>query len=178
MTGPVTTGRPALPTTSTGSPKFWAGRSMSPTNCTRRSRPRHWRRPNAPWASPSLTSHPSSNSNLKEVPMTTIAPALPATSDITAEVHKSLQAIGVDPALLEGPRETRTPITGEVILATAVHNDADIEAAISTAAEAFKTWRNVPAPVRGAVVKRWGQLLTEHKEDVAALITAKEGKIL
>jgi aldehyde dehydrogenase (NAD+) len=109
--------------------------------------------------------------------MTTIAPALPATSEIAAEVHKSLQAIGVDPALLAGPRETRTPITGEVILTTRVHNDDDIEAAVSTAAEAFKTWRNVPAPVRGAVVKRWGQLLTEHKEDVAALITAEVGKI-
>ena len=50
--------------------------------------------------------------------MTTIAPALPATSEIAAEVHKSLQAIGVDPDLLAGPRETRTPITGEVILST------------------------------------------------------------
>ena len=45
------------------------------------------------------------------------------------------------------------------------------------AAEAFLTWRDVPAPVRGQLVKRWGELLTEHKADLATLVTAEVGKI-
>ena len=35
----------------------------------------------------------------------------------------------------------------------------------------------MPAPVRGQLVKRWGELLTEHKADLATLVTAEVGKI-
>ena len=54
---------------------------------------------------------------------------------------------------------------------------ADVDAAVGQAAEAFLTWREVPAPIRGQLVKRWGELLTEHKADLAALVTAEVGKI-
>jgi aldehyde dehydrogenase (NAD+) len=49
--------------------------------------------------------------------------------------------------------------------------------AVAAARTAFETWRTVPAPVRGALVKRFGALLTEHKADVAELITIEVGKI-
>ena len=49
--------------------------------------------------------------------------------------------------------------------------------AIAAASEAFLAWREVPAPVRGALVKRWGQLLAEHKDDLATVVTAEVGKI-
>jgi aldehyde dehydrogenase (NAD+) len=52
-----------------------------------------------------------------------------------------------------------------------------VEAAIAEAKAAFSEWRAVPAPVRGGLVKRLGVLLTEHKADVAALITIEAGKI-
>ncbi|MDX5398248.1 MAG: aldehyde dehydrogenase family protein, partial [Actinomycetes bacterium] len=42
---------------------------------------------------------------------------------------------------------------------------------------AFLDWRLVPAPVRGRVVKRLGELLTEHKETLADLVTIEVGKI-
>jgi aldehyde dehydrogenase (NAD+) len=48
---------------------------------------------------------------------------------------------------------------------------ADVEQAIAAAKAAFRGWRVTPAPARGAVVKRLGELMTEHKEDVAALVT-------
>jgi aldehyde dehydrogenase (NAD+) len=54
---------------------------------------------------------------------------------------------------------------------------ADVEAAIAAAHDAFLQWRTVPAPVRGALVKRFGQLLTEHKGDVADLVGVEVGKI-
>ena len=46
-----------------------------------------------------------------------------------------------------------------------------------TAKDAFREWRGVPAPVRGAFVKRLGELLSEHKADVAELVTIEAGKI-
>jgi aldehyde dehydrogenase (NAD+) len=54
---------------------------------------------------------------------------------------------------------------------------SEVEAAIAEAKAAFKEWRAVPAPVRGALVKRLGGLLTEHKADVAELVTIEAGKI-
>jgi len=42
---------------------------------------------------------------------------------------------------------------------------------------AYLTWRSVPAPVRGGLIKRLGELLTEHKADRADLITVEVGKI-
>jgi aldehyde dehydrogenase (NAD+) len=54
---------------------------------------------------------------------------------------------------------------------------ADVEAAVAAAHAAFLEWRTVPAPVRGALVKRFGQLLTEHKQDVADLVGVEVGKI-
>ena len=101
----------------------------------------------------------------------------PTTSGITADVTRSLKAIGVDADAIAGDTEVRTPSTGEVIFKVRTHNSDDIDAAVAKAAEAFVTWREVPAPVRGQLVKRWGELLSEHKEDLATLVTAEVGKI-
>ena len=43
--------------------------------------------------------------------------------------------------------------------------------------QAFTTWRTTPAPVRGALVARLGELLVEHKADLATLVTIEAGKI-
>lgn len=101
----------------------------------------------------------------------------PTTASISDDVLRALQATGVNATLLDGATEVRTPITGEVIGHTKTHSADEIEAAIAAAAIAFATWRDVPAPARGALVKRWGELLTEHKEDLATLVTAEVGKI-
>jgi aldehyde dehydrogenase (NAD+) len=101
----------------------------------------------------------------------------PTTAEITANVLRALKATGVDTDAVTGDTEVRTPITGEVIFKVKTHSSDDIDTAVSQAAEAFKTWREVPAPVRGQLVKRWGQLLTEHKADLATLVTAEVGKI-
>ena len=101
----------------------------------------------------------------------------PTTAQITTDVLRALKATGVDTDAAAGSAEIRTPITGEVIFSVRHHTDAEIDAAIAEATETFSTWREVPAPVRGRLVKRWGQLLTEHKEDLATLVTAEVGKI-
>jgi aldehyde dehydrogenase (NAD+) len=105
----------------------------------------------------------------------TVAPAPPG--EITAGVAKALDRLGVDLRALGGAWEARSPITGEVLGRTVAHDARDVDAAVSAAHDAFLAWREVPAPVRGALVKRWGQLLTEHKSDLATLVTAEAGKI-
>ena len=107
--------------------------------------------------------------------MSTISPT---TAEITADVLRALKSTGVDTDAIAGDTEVRTPITGEVILSVRGHSSDDIDAAITAAAEAFATWRDVPAPVRGRLVKRWGELLTEHKEDLATLVTAEVTRCL
>jgi aldehyde dehydrogenase (NAD+) len=109
--------------------------------------------------------------------MTTMSTDFPTTAEITADVHRVLTSIGVDTDALTGEAEVRTPITGGVIVSLTTQSTADVATAVGTAAAAFTTWRDVPAPVRGQLVKRWGELLTEHKADLATLVTAEVGKI-
>lgn len=101
----------------------------------------------------------------------------PATDDLRTDVARALTSIGVDLDAAAGETEVRTPITGEVIFSVRTSSAEEVDAAIAAAAEAFLTWRDVPAPVRGQLVKRWGELLTEHKADLATLVTAEVGKI-
>jgi aldehyde dehydrogenase (NAD+) len=72
---------------------------------------------------------------------------------------------------------SRSPINGETLgrlPSTSIH---DVDAAVTAAADAFAQWRLVPAPRRGDLVRRLGELLTEHKADLATLVTLEAGKI-
>ena len=50
--------------------------------------------------------------------------------------------------------------------------------AIEAAETAFESWRGVVAKQRSAILKRWFQLIMEHQEDLAQLMTAEQGKPL
>jgi aldehyde dehydrogenase (NAD+) len=97
------------------------------------------------------------------------------TGVLRERARAALTACGVEP--LDGPVQARTPITGETIFGVPGANADDVREAIAAAKAAFTTWRTVPAPVRGALVKRLGALLTEHRADLAELITIEAGKI-
>ncbi|MFE5704968.1 aldehyde dehydrogenase family protein, partial [Rhodococcus koreensis] len=101
---------------------------------------------------------------------------LPTTDELRTLARTSLQRCGVDPAVLDtaGVKNTitaRTPVTGESLFDYPAAGAAVVEAAIDAAHDAFLQWRTVPGPVRGFLIKRLGELLTEHKEDVANLIS-------
>lgn len=105
---------------------------------------------------------------------------LPTADDLRDQVRVALQAIGAD-ARLGAPGEpglpAGTPISGDVLFSVPEHTAAQTEDAIAAAAAAFLGWRTTPAPVRGALVARLGELLTEHKTDLATLVTVEAGKI-
>jgi aldehyde dehydrogenase (NAD+) len=54
----------------------------------------------------------------------------------------------------------------------------DVERAVRAAREAFDGWRRTPAPERGAILKRVGDLLVERKEEIARAATREMGKVL
>ncbi len=69
------------------------------------------------------------------------------------------------------------PATGETI-ASVVQADKDAyEKVASTAHEAFPTWRMMPAPQRGEIVRQLGDALREKKDALGRLVSLEMGKI-
>src|SRR5437660_3269691 len=54
----------------------------------------------------------------------------------------------------------------------------DVDDAVRSAKHAFAKWRLVPAPKRGEMLYRVGELLRQHKEEIARIMTRELGKIL
>ena len=71
----------------------------------------------------------------------------------------------------------RSPIDGRTLATVRSATPAEVRRVIDAAAQAFKTWRTVPAPRRGEFVRRIGQKLRERKADLARLVTWEAGKI-
>jgi L-aminoadipate-semialdehyde dehydrogenase len=89
-----------------------------------------------------------------------------------------LARLGLDPAALSaGDLEVRTPITGEVVARLERTTAEGTSAAIDRAVAAFETWREVPAPHRGELVRLLGEELRAEKDALGALVTLEAGKI-
>ncbi len=75
--------------------------------------------------------------------------------------------------------EDLNPADREDVLGLFPRSDAtDVDRAVAAAREAFRTWRLVPAPRRGEIVFRAGELLVRRKEELARLMTREMGKVL
>ncbi|HYO46160.1 MAG TPA: aldehyde dehydrogenase family protein [Gemmatimonadota bacterium] len=68
--------------------------------------------------------------------------------------------------------------TDDVIGRFSACGPVDVERAVESAVRGFKEWSRVPAPKRGEVLKRAGDLLTERKEELADGMTREMGKPL
>ena len=83
-----------------------------------------------------------------------------------------LDRLGVDQArVTDGGLVVRTPITGEEIGRVSRTDEAGTAAAIARATAAFGTWREVPAPRRGELVRLLGEELRREKDALGALVT-------
>ncbi|KAL7901938.1 succinate-semialdehyde dehydrogenase NADP+ [Trichoderma sp. TUCIM 5745] len=74
--------------------------------------------------------------------------------------------------------EVTDPATGEVIGTCPEFTTADTESAITAAADAFKTFRNLTGRERAKLLRKWYDLAVENTEDIAQLITWENGKPL
>ncbi|MGW1787942.1 L-piperidine-6-carboxylate dehydrogenase [Streptomyces tubercidicus] len=104
------------------------------------------------------------------------ATTLPTTEDLRTRARAALTRVGV--TVEEGDDfHARSPITGEDLFGLRAATAADTEDTLAASREAFLTWRTTPAPRRGELVRRLGELLRDHKSDLADLITIEAGKI-
>jgi len=69
------------------------------------------------------------------------------------------------------------PATGQSLPAVRGASLADYERMVCQAGEAFRTWRVLPAPRRGEIVRQIGMALRAHKSDLGMLVTLETGKI-
>ncbi|MCP9471982.1 MAG: aldehyde dehydrogenase family protein [Nitrospira sp.] len=69
------------------------------------------------------------------------------------------------------------PATGETLAGVSPCSQEDYERILKDSVEAFRTWRMVPAPKRGEVVRLIGQALREKKDQLGTLVSLEVGKI-
>jgi len=86
-----------------------------------------------------------------------------------------LAQFGISPS---GDHIVRSPIDGAEIGSVAFDTPASIEKKVAASVEAFRAWRDVPAPRRGELVRLFGEELRAHKDVLGRLVTLEAGKIL
>lgn len=75
--------------------------------------------------------------------------------------------------------ENRNPADWNEVVGEFPKSDSrDVNRAVAVAREAYKEWRLVPAPERGAILKRAGDIMVERKEELAQAMTREMGKVL
>ncbi|MEJ7654745.1 MAG: aldehyde dehydrogenase family protein, partial [Chloroflexia bacterium] len=74
--------------------------------------------------------------------------------------------------------ESKNPANGETVALVARSGREDVDRAVRAARDAYPKWRKYPAPKRGEILYRVGQLLIERKEEIARLMTQEMGKVL
>ncbi|MBV8124790.1 MAG: aldehyde dehydrogenase family protein, partial [Paucibacter sp.] len=96
-----------------------------------------------------------------------------------SQIQDILKVLAVsDTQFSGGNRTVRSPIDGSVLGQVHDASPEQMNAAIARAHAAFLAWRTVPAPQRGELVRRFGEVLRRHKTDLARLVSLEAGKVL
>ena len=74
-----------------------------------------------------------------------------------------------------GELTSTSPVDGQPIAKITMASSADYEKVILKTEEAFKSWRLVPAPQRGEVIRRLGNKLREKKTPLGKLVAYEMG---
>jgi aldehyde dehydrogenase (NAD+) len=102
-------------------------------------------------------------------------------------IQEALNQLGID-AINEGTStgsanfsngeiiESYSPVDGQLIGKVKTTSKEDYEKVMEAATAAFKTWRIMPAPQRGEIVRQFGDKLREKKEALGKLVSYEMGK--
>jgi aldehyde dehydrogenase (NAD+) len=71
---------------------------------------------------------------------------------------------------------SNSPVDGSLIGKVTTTSPEDYEKVMQSATQAFKTWRVMPAPQRGEIVRQFGEALRELKEPLGKLVSYEMGK--
>ncbi len=74
--------------------------------------------------------------------------------------------------------DSYSPVDGKLIGSVSVTSKKEYENVMKKAQEAFKTWRSKPAPLRGEIVRQYGQELRANKDALGRLVSYEMGKSL
>ena len=72
--------------------------------------------------------------------------------------------------------ESYSPVDGKLIGSVKTTTKEDYEKMMSIATSAFKSWKTIPAPQRGEIVRQFGEKLREKKEALGKLVSYEMGK--
>ncbi|WMY12070.1 NADP-dependent succinate-semialdehyde dehydrogenase [Paraburkholderia phenoliruptrix] len=74
--------------------------------------------------------------------------------------------------------EVVNPATGEVIATVPRMGTAETRRAIAAANAAWPAWRAITAKQRAVILRKWHDLMLEHADDLALILTTEQGKPL
>jgi len=74
--------------------------------------------------------------------------------------------------------ESYSPVDGKLIGKVTTTTKEEYERVITTAQDAFKSWRVMPAPQRGEIVRQYGNALRKYKDELGRLVSYEMGKSL
>jgi aldehyde dehydrogenase (NAD+) len=74
--------------------------------------------------------------------------------------------------------QSHSPVNGAYIGSVSITTRAQYDEVIARAETAFKTWREIPAPKRGEIVRQYGEVLRQYKEPLGRLVSYEMGKSL
>ena len=103
--------------------------------------------------------------------------ALTATLSSSAEVGHFIAGQAV--ASRSGRRQpVYNPATGEVARQVALGSAEEVNTAVAAAVAAFEGWADTPPIRRARVLFKFLELMNQHRDTLAALITAEHGKVV
>ncbi len=117
---------------------------------------------------------------------------MPGAGDLPERYARILEDAGLDPSkdafhgATDGeawfgsgePLEVTTPIDGAPLATVHQASKEDYERVVKATQDAFRAWRDTPAPERGDAVRAFGEALRENKRALGRLITLEMGKIV
>ena len=74
--------------------------------------------------------------------------------------------------------ETVNPATQEVLAKVASGGEAEVNAAVAAAKEAFPKWAGMPAPQRAKLIRKLGDLIAANVADIALIETNDCGQVI
>lgn len=104
-------------------------------------------------------------------------------SDILSKLKIDIN--GINPGISTGSThwhgggnvlDSYSPVDGKLIGKIVTANKDDYEKLIAKASEAFPTWRMMPAPKRGEIVRQLGNELRKYKSELGTLVSYEMGK--
>ncbi|MBN8886117.1 MAG: CoA-acylating methylmalonate-semialdehyde dehydrogenase [Rudaea sp.] len=102
-------------------------------------------------------------------------------------MHRTVTEVATVKLLIDGQfvesktsqwRDVVNPATQTVLARVPFTTAVEVDAAVAAAQRAFKTWRKTPIGTRARIFLKYQQLIREHMRELAAILTAEQGKTL